>query len=231
MNKKKNAYYTNMTLKEGQFIELDYTARITETDEVFDTTYEDVAEEHGLKETKEHSFAPIIVCIGEGHIIEGLDQGLIGKEKGEHSFDIKPPQAFGKKNPELIQIIPEKEFKKQNMTPRPGLEINVDGEYGVIKKTGGGRVVVDFNHPLSGKEISYDVEVHRVVEDKKEQAESLLEKIGMPYEDLAVEDKEAKVTVNMDLPDEFKENLNEEFKRILDINITVTVQGEEDDEE
>jgi len=220
-----------MAIEEGQFIELDYTARITENDEIFDTTYEDVAEETGLKQTKDHDFEPLTVCVGEGHIITGLEEGLIGKDIGEHEFTIKPEKAFGKKNPELIQIIPEKEFKKQNMNPRPGLEINVDGEYGVVKKTGGGRVVVDFNHPLSGKTLNYNVEVHRVVEDKKEQVKSLIQKIGMPYETITINDDTATITVNMELPDEFQENLDEEFKRIIGLHVSIQVKGDQENDE
>ena len=172
----------DMTIEEGQFVELDYTARIADEDTVFDTTKEDVAKEHGLSQSDNHSFEPMVVCLGEGHIIQGLDEDLIGKEIGSYDLHIEAERAFGKKNPELLQIIPEKKFKEQDMNPRPGLEINVDGEYGVVKKVGGGRVVVDFNHPLSGKDILYDVEVLRIVEDAKEQAESLINKIGMPYE-------------------------------------------------
>ena len=44
-------------------------------------------------------------------------------------------------------------FKKENITTQPGLQITVDEAVGMVKTVSGGRVIVDFNHPLSGKDI------------------------------------------------------------------------------
>jgi len=215
-----------MTIEEGTFIEIDYTARTADDDEVFDTTRRDVAEEAGLQPQGDHDFEPMVVCVGEGHIIKGLDEALVGKEPGEYEFDLTPEEAFGEKDEDLVQLIPESEFEDQEFEPRPGLEINVDGQYGIIKSVSGGRVVVDFNHPLSGHDINYQVTINGTVDDKERQAKAVFEKIQMPYEDLTIEDGEATVTVRMQLPDEFKENFTEEFKRLTDLDITFDVDEE-----
>ena len=215
-----------MTIEEGTFIEIDYTARTAEDGEVFDTTEEDVADEAGLDPQGEHSFEPMVVCVGEGHIIKGLDDALVGKDLGSYEFDLTPEEAFGEKDEDMVQLIPESEFEDQDFEPRPGLEINVDGQYGVIKNVSGGRVVVDFNHPLSGHDINYQVTINGTVDDKERQAKAVFEKIQMPYEDLTIEDGEATVTVRMQLPDEFKENFTEEFKRLTDLDIAFDVDEE-----
>ena len=215
-----------MTIEEGTFIEIDYTARTTEDGEVFDTTEEDVADEAGLDPQGEHSFEPMVVCVGEGHIIKGLDDALVGKDLGSYEFDLTPEEAFGEKDEDMVQLIPESEFEDQDFEPRPGLEINVDGQYGVIKNVSGGRVVVDFNHPLSGHDINYNVTINRIVEDEREQAEAIFEKIQMPYEDLTIEDGTATVTVRMQLPDEFKDNFTDEFERLTGLDIEFDVDEE-----
>jgi FKBP-type peptidyl-prolyl cis-trans isomerase 2 len=197
-----------MTIEEGTFIEIDYTARTTEDGEVFDTTEEDVADEAGLDPQGEHSFEPMVVCVGEGHIIKGLDDALVGKDLGSYEFDLTPEEAFGEKDEDMVQLIPESEFEDQDFEPRPG------------------RVVVDFNHPLSGHDINYNVTINRIVEDEREQAEAIFEKIQMPYEDLTIEDGTATVTVRMQLPDEFKDNFTDEFERLTGLDIEFDVDEE-----
>ncbi|MCH8980513.1 hypothetical protein IH922_00675 [candidate division KSB1 bacterium] len=48
------------------------------------------------------------------------------------------------------------------------MQINIDGMMGIIKTAGGGRCLVDFNHPLSGKEVTYTIKVNKIITDDKE---------------------------------------------------------------
>ena len=68
-----------------------------------------------------------------------------------------------------------KEFKKQGMTPYPGMRISAEGGEGRILTVNGGRVKVDFNHPLAGKDLIYDVEVTEIIEDNEEKIKSMIE--------------------------------------------------------
>ena len=66
-------------------------------------------------------------------------------------------------------------FKKQNIYPYQGLQINLDGLMGIVRTISGGRVVVDFNHPLSGKDVTYEIEVVRQITDTHQKVMPLLE--------------------------------------------------------
>ena len=84
-----------MAVKKGDFIRLNYTAKIQETGDVFDTTDEAVAKEAGiLVENKNYGAIPIVVS--GGHVLKGLDESIIGMEEGEEkTVDITPEDGFG----------------------------------------------------------------------------------------------------------------------------------------
>ena len=75
----------------------------------------------------------------------------------------------------MVQLVPMKEFKKQGMTPFPGMKIQSEGNTGKILTVNGGRVKVDFNHELAGKDLVYDVEVTEIIADEEEKIKSMIE--------------------------------------------------------
>ena len=164
-----------MAVKEGDFIRLEYTGKVQETGNVFDTTDEDVAEEAGIKlDSKSYGAIPIIV--GGGHVLKGLDEALIGMEEGEEkTVEITPEEGFGLRDPKLLQLIPMGEFKKQGMKPEVGMAITSDGVTGIIRSVSGGRVRVDFNHELAGKNLKYNIRVVKEIEDDIDKVKSMIE--------------------------------------------------------
>ncbi len=164
-----------MAVKEGDFIRLEYTGKVQETGNVFDTTDENVAEEAGIKlDAKTYGAIPIIV--GGGHVLKGLDEALVGMKEGdEKKVDITPEEGFGLRDPKLLQLIPMGEFKKQGMKPEVGMAITSDGTTGIIRSVSGGRVRVDFNHELAGKNLEYDIKVIKVIDDDVEKIKSMIE--------------------------------------------------------
>ncbi len=164
-----------MAVKEGDFVRLDYTAKIQETGDVFDTTNEEVAKEAGiLVENKTYGAIPIVVK--GGHVLKGLDEAIVGMEEGEEKkVEIAPEDGFGLRDPKLMQLIPMGEFRKQGMKPEVGMAINSDGTTGIIRSVSGGRVRVDFNHELAGKNLEYDIKVEKIIEDDVEKVKSMIE--------------------------------------------------------
>jgi len=164
-----------MAVKEGDFIRLEYTGKVQETGNVFDTTDENVAEEAGIKlDNKSYGAIPIIV--GGGHVLKGLDEALIGMEEGEEkTVEITPEEGFGLRDPKLLQLIPMGEFKKQGMKPEVGMAITSDGVTGIIRSVSGGRVRVDFNHELAGKNLEYNIMVVKEIEDDIDKVKSMIE--------------------------------------------------------
>jgi len=203
-------------IKKGDFIELDYTGKIKDGAVVFDTTIEKIAKDNNLDQ-KNAVYKPITVCIGEGHLIKGLDEGLVGKSVGKHEFDVEPDNGFGRKKAELLKLVPMKIFRQQNITPFSGLEVNVDGMFGIIRTASGGRVIVDFNHPLSSRDLVYDVDVKKIIIDLKEQVEVVLELGGIAFELVSVTGTKAVIKTKQDLSAEIKNNIQKEVIRLTKV--------------
>lgn len=181
-----------MAVKEGDFIRINYTGKVQETGEIFDTTGEEIAEEAGLK-TENKVFGAIPIAVGVGHVLKGLDKGLIGMEVGEKKeIEVAPEDGFGLRDPKLLQLIPMREFQKQNMKPQVGMTITREGQPGKIRSISGGRVTVDFNHEFAGKTLVYDVEVEKIIEDDLEKVYGIIE-LQYPNPNMKPEDHEVKI--------------------------------------
>ena len=198
-----------MKIKKGDFVELEYIGRVKGINIIFDLTDEKLAKENKLYDPK-MKYGPIIVCIGEGQILPGLDSDLIGRETDKkYEIKLNVERGFGKKDAKLIRIVPVKKFFDQEINPMPGLQVNFDGMVGMVRAVSGGRVIVDFNHPLAGRELIYEVNIKRKIDDLKEKLENLL------YFELGLKDKyevdikPEKITIILDK--EIPKDVNKKF--------------------
>ncbi|MFH0870852.1 MAG: peptidylprolyl isomerase [archaeon] len=200
-------------IKKGDFVELDYTGKIKDDKIIFDTTVEEVArtcENYNPKFT----YKPAIICVGEHQLIKGLDDALIGKNPSKFTIEVKPEDGFGKKTPSLLKLLPLKLFMKDKIQPFPGLEVNVDDQMGVVRSASGGRVIVDFNHPLASKDLIYDVDIIRIVTDPVDQVRSMLEMIQLPFVAIDIEEEKAVIVLKAKLPDEMLNEMAEHIKKL-----------------
>lgn len=159
-----------MAIQVGDFIRLRYTGRVD--GKVFDTTDEEVAKDAGIYNA-EAGYGPVTIRVGSHHVILGLDEALEGKELGEEGETIVPPEkAFGPHDPERVEAFNKNSFKER---PRKGMNIKVPekGE-GTVVDVIGNRVLIDFNHPLAGKTLSYTFRVEGIVEGAEEQVQGLI---------------------------------------------------------
>ena len=205
-------------MKKGDFVELEYTGKVKEMNIVFDTTNEKEAKESNIHDARA-SYGPVIICIGQGHVIKGLDEEIEGKELGkEYHIELSPEQGFGKKNAKLIQLVATSKFIKQKINPMPGLQVNIDNMMGMIRTVSGGRTLVDFNHPLAGKELIYDFKINKIVKDDEEKLKALL-KLQLNLKDIEAEVKEGNATISLNikqnLPKPIEEKLTEHIKEII----------------
>ena len=201
-------------VKKRDFIEIEYTGKIKEDNIVFDTTDEKVAKENNLHG---HDFGPAIICVGEEQVLKGIDKNLEGKDIGEeYEFYISPEDAFGRKNAKLIQLIPTSKFKQQSIQPMPGMQLNIDGMVGTVKTVSGGRTLVDFNHPLAGKELSYKVRINKKITDNKEKLSGYIKlALGTKDFEAAIENGNAKITLKNGIPKEIQEELTEKITELM----------------
>jgi len=203
-------------VKKHDFVEIEYTGRIKEDNTIFDTTEEKVAKENNLHD-KSSDYSPAVLCVGENTIMKGLEEQMIGKETGnDYTFEVSSDNAFGKGNAKMIHLIPMSKFRQQSIQPVPGLQLNIDGVFGVVKTVSGGRCYVDFNHPLAGKDLVYVVKLNKIIEDDKEKLKSILDS-HFHVHDAGIELKEgiAVVSTATSVPKKAIEEIKEIVKRTL----------------
>ncbi|MDQ2053303.1 MULTISPECIES: peptidylprolyl isomerase [Halobellus] len=160
-------------IQDGDFVRLAYTLRTTDDGRVVDTTDQETAEEAEI-DTDEYEFEPRVIVVGAGHVFESVDEALIGAEVGDTgTVDIAAAEAFGEYDDDEVRTVSANKIDEESRYP--GAQVQIDGEQGQIVTIVSGRARVDFNHPLAGEDLEYDYEVLDVVDDREEQAASMLE--------------------------------------------------------
>lgn len=155
---------------------LDYTLIDRTANKVLETTSESVAKEAGAY-SESATYGPRLVAIGAGDLPAGLEEALLGAKDGEErEVALSPERAFGNRKPERVRVISARELSTKGIVPRVGMEIEVRNERGVIVSVGSGRVIVDFNHPLAGKEVVYKVRVVKMLRTTEERVQGLVDK-------------------------------------------------------
>lgn len=100
---------------------------------------------------------------GKSQVIIGLEEAMIGMNAGESKeVIIAPEKAYGQKDPEGIQSLPIEQFAEVEL--KEGMSLYGQGEQGetiqvVVKSFDDTMVDLDFNHPLAGKELVFNVKV------------------------------------------------------------------------
>jgi peptidylprolyl isomerase len=163
-----------MALQKSDFILIDYIAKVKETGEVFDTTKEEIAKkEHLYKEGE--IYEPKLIVLGEGWVLKPLDESLPTMEINKTgSVEIAPEKAFGNRDPEKVRRVPLRHLIAKGITPTLGMRIEYDGKMATVRTLGAGRVLLDFNPPLAGKTLIYEVTVLKRLETQVEKISALI---------------------------------------------------------
>ncbi len=107
---------------------------------------------------------PLQVNMGKNEVIPGFEAGLLGLKVGDKKgFDVAPDQGYGQVNEKARRDI-KKEQMPKDVTPQVGMVLYIKGPDGRpypvrIHKVEGDNVTLDFNHPLAGKTLHFDVEI------------------------------------------------------------------------
>jgi peptidylprolyl isomerase len=164
-----------MSLQKGDFILINYTAKVKETNEVFDTTLEEVAKQEHLHKEGE-IYEPKLIVIGEGWMLKTIDENLeTMKLNKPQTVEIPPDKAFGPRDPEKIKRVPLKHLLAKDIhNPTIGMRIDYNGKMATIRSIGAGRVLLDFNPPLAGRTLIYDVTVNKKLATNEEKITALI---------------------------------------------------------
>ncbi len=203
-------------IKKNDFIEINFTGKISNTDEIFDTTIESDAKNAGFKT---EGIKPQIISVGHEMLPKGFDKDLAGKEVGkEYELNLKPEEAFGARNKDLVRMIPTKHFHEQKISPERGMQLNLDGQIVKVLSSDRGRTLTDFNNPLAGKPVTYTYKINKKIEDQKEKIIAIQDFLFRQVFDYEVKDK----TITFKVPKEaeqFIKMLSPKFEDILGLKI------------
>ncbi len=117
-----------------------------------------------VAESTRSSGKPALFRLGDGSLSAPLEAQLLALKVGDkHQFTLPPESAFGIENPDLIQFFSRRDFAETGVpdagtimlfTSRDGSEMP-----GVVREVTEDSITVDFNHPLAGHPVTFDIEV------------------------------------------------------------------------
>jgi peptidylprolyl isomerase len=114
---------------------------------------------------------PLEFTLGRGQIIDGFERAVLGREPGSFVIENVPARlAFGERRESRILRVPLEQLGR-GVLPRVGQVLDLPGDgnkrvSGVVLDIAGGKVVVDTNHPLAGKDLTFEIELVELVETR-----------------------------------------------------------------
>jgi FKBP-type peptidyl-prolyl cis-trans isomerase SlyD len=167
---------TEVTKEKKRVLRVSFDGKELLEDRVFDTTSAETAKKYDIYNPK-REYKALDIITGEHELLPLVEKELMSMKVGEEKkVKMSVKEAFGERKANLVRVVPLKVFHDQKINPIPGLVITVGNAYGKVQSISGGRVRVDFNHALAGREIEYRVKVEKEITDKKELAELIFDK-------------------------------------------------------
>jgi len=195
-----------MPFEKDVLIYLNLTSTVKETNELIETTLEEKAKEHNVYDPT-RKYTSRLIAIGEGWVLEGLDNKLKEMSVGEKAMiEISPEKAFGTWDPSKVRILPLRRFGEKAAQLKVGDEIELDNKICYVKLIGSGRVHVDFNHKLAGKTIIYGVEIIGELKGDEEKVKALFSR-RIPIDRIPIDKEKLKFSIQeniitFELPEE-----------------------------
>lgn len=211
-------------LQKNDFVELEYIGKVKDGN-IFDTNIKEEAKKIQLEiETR-----PLIICLGQNMILPAIDEFLIGKEISKYTLELNPEKAFGLRNTKLIKTMPIKIFLEKQVYPKPGMMFEFDNVVGKVSAVSGGRVIVDFNHPLSNKTVIYELNIKKLITDEKEKIEALQIFFFRRKFEFDIKDKKLIIKSEAELKP-FFDLFKDKFKEILNLELEIEEIPEKSEE-
>jgi len=190
-----------MTFQKGTLLLVDYTAKVKDSGEVFETTKEDDAKSNSIHDAN-MKYQPRLVSVGESWVLKGLDDALLNTNTGDKlTVEVPPEKGFGTRDPSKVRMIPLRKLGEDAEKISVGDAIEVDERTGIVRFIGSGRVQVDFNHRFAGKTILYDVNVLKSLNTDDEKILGLLRR-RLPIEESKLKFKVNGTEVDVMMPEE-----------------------------
>ena len=190
-----------MTFSKGSLILVDYTSKVKDTGEVFETTIEEEAKKHSLHEPNV-KYQPKLVSVGESWVVKGLDEALEKTSVGDKkTIEISPDKGFGERDTGKVRMIPLRKLGEDAEKVSIGDMVEVDNKKGVVRFIGSGRVQIDYNHRFAGKTILYDINVLMELKTDDDKVSGILKRY-LPVKDDKISFKKTGNMLDITIPEE-----------------------------
>ncbi|MEA1985100.1 MAG: peptidylprolyl isomerase [Euryarchaeota archaeon] len=146
-------------VKEGDLIQVNYVGEL-EDGSIFDTSIEEIAKGAGDGVyNPDRAYEPLEFTVGAGQMIRGFDNGVIGMASGEEkTVTIPPEDAYGLHSEERVVPVTIESLTASNITPTVGMTLYTPyGQEITIVDVNDTHAMLDHNHPLAGKELTFKI--------------------------------------------------------------------------
>jgi len=208
-----------LTFNKGSLILVDYTAKVKDTNEVFETTLEAEAKKHSIHDPNV-KYQPKLVSVGESWVIKGLDEALANSKVGDKTtIEVTPEKGFGERDSGKVRMIPLRKLGEDADKVSVGDTIEIDQKKGIVRFIGSGRVQVDYNHRFAGKTILYDVNILKSLDNDDDKINGILKR-HMPVDDSKLVFKKTGTSVDITIPEElFRADGLQVMKHFIQVDI------------
>lgn len=177
-----------MTFGKGDFVKIDYSLWRVADEKLVRTTDKKLAQEKDIF-AEGSRYEPQLIVIEKDSALKALWDAVKGMDVGQSKrIELEPKDAFGERNADLVRVMPVAEFRKKDIAPEPGMQIDIDGVIATVKSVNSGRVMIDANNPLAGEKIRYDIRVVEKVTKEEEKIRSIALSYGLEPEKTEVKD-------------------------------------------
>lgn len=155
-------------VSDGSLVYVDYIAKTKDDGRIFDLTIEEVAKKEGLFKENDR-YEPMLVAVGWKWLLPALEEQLVGMRVGESkAVEIPPEKAAGIRDPRKVKLVPRAKVVKQGVRPMKGEQVRLGNEQGIITADLGRQMRVDFNPPLAGRTLLFDVTMKKILHEQGE---------------------------------------------------------------
>src|SRR5919198_1552319 len=190
-----------MALERGSLVLIDYTAKVKDSNEIFETTNEEDAKRSDLYDPT-RKYEPRLVSIGEGWVLKGLDEALANANLGDKlTIEITPDKGFGDRDPSKVRMIPQRKLGEKADNIKVGDIVEMYERPGIVRYVGSGRVQLDFNHRFAGRILTYDVNILKKLETDEDKILSLIRR-RLPIDNDKIKFKLVDSTLEIDLAEQ-----------------------------
>jgi peptidylprolyl isomerase len=190
-----------MPLDKSSLVLVDYTARVKDTNEIFETTREDEAKKTDHYDPT-RKYEPRLVSVGESWVLKGLDEALSKANVGDKmNVEVAPDKGFGDRDPGKVRMIPQRKLGDKADEVSVGDVIEVDDRTGIVRYVGSGRIQVDFNHRFAGRTLLYDVNVLKKLDSDEDKVRALAKR-RMGLDDAKMKLKLSAADLEIELPED-----------------------------